>query len=573
MPGSSRQSTTRKHLRSLPLSALLPWCDKEGLQLHGPDGTLVTSAKTVLKRVADGKLELDHDLTVCSEVASALELDALWYRILSAPGQAREALLLPAGEASVALRALAPELTQVAWAVCDPRGRLADISDNAERLLGFLADSPLTGRSLPDLLGLAEPSLLLSTAECRIEIEVPIERREIVPLQILAVPHRDLSGRMSGWLARLSMKPYLPNPAIDWQTLMEHFPGVVVRLDRDGRVIFSNRRVGGFTAEKAWGRPIFDFVREDSRITAQALRDQVVRGRSPLSGELPIYDPQTQETIWYSFHAVPIPRGGDVDVLVYATDISLRVQAERDLRDSKRHILALSSRLDRAQEEERRRISRELHDELGGMLTALRLEVGGLEKQKGLPRVARARLETLESLLATTLATVRRLSTQLRPQILDDLGLSAALESLLRDASARSQFIYECQVPLTLPGNPDLHLHLYRVCQEALTNICRHARARKVQLSITRPFRGRLRLVIEDDGVGFCVDAANEQTTLGLSGIAERIQLLGGCLELKSAPGQGCRLEAEIPIKPLSPGHPEPPGLPGSHLSRGERWT
>src|SRR5690606_30712677 len=124
-------------------------------------------------------------------------------------------------------------------------------------------------------------------------------------------------------------------------------------------------------------------------------------------GELPVYDPRTRETIWYSFSAVSMRQGSGVEVLVYATDISLRVQAEEDLQISKNRIRSLTYRLDRAQEEERRRISRELHDELGGMLTALRLEMGALEKVPDLPPQAREKLEAVEGLLGTTLSTVR----------------------------------------------------------------------------------------------------------------------------------------------------------------------
>lgn len=538
-----------QHSSSISLAKLMAWAGTGALGLFRVDGHRLEEPLGCLQEANDGLIELDHDLTISSEIAAALGLGALWYRLRSLPDDPTRAALLPTGELSNLLELLAPELEFAALAVCDPLGRLAAVNGAAQNLLGFVADGPLLGRSLATLLG--QEGLLRRDTEFQphlLEVEIPIDRREKLTLEVRIAPYHDAGGRACGWLARFHAKPFLAPAVIDWQSLVEQFPGIVLRLDREGRVIFANRRVAGFTIEEVKGRGVFEFVREDSLVTVQHFRDLVVRGKSSLAGELPIYDPRSKETIWYNFSAVPILRGSDVEVLVYATDITLRVQAEKDLKASKNRIRSLTSRLDRAQEEERRRIARELHDELGGMLTALRLELGALEKVESLPQLARDKLESVESILTMTLSTVRRLSTQLRPQILDDLGLPAALESLLRDASRRCGFDYEFQVPRSLPGDLDLHLHLYRICQEALTNVCRHSKATRVRLLITRPFRDRLNLLIEDDGKGYQPEVVAEKATMGLSGIAERVQLLGGKLEMKSCLGQGCQLKAEVPV-------------------------
>ena len=534
-----------QHSSTLALSHLMRWAGN-GLGLFSPDGQQVKDPTSLLQEACDGQLELDHDLTISSEIAAHLGLGALWYRLRSHPGLPSQGDLLPPGELGHFLELLAPELEFAPLIICDPMGRMAAVNGAAQQLLGHLAKGPLLGRSLEELL--EQPGLLHRDGPMLLEMELPIDRHEHRKVEVRVLPYHDAGGRASGWMARFHGKPFVAPTAVDWQSLVEHFPGVVLRLDREGRVIFANRRVGGFTAEQVLGRGIFELVREDSRVTAAHFRDLVVRGKSSLAGEMPVRDPRNGETIWYSFNAVPILRDTEVEVLIYATDISLRVQAEQDLRDAGQRIRSLSSQLDRAQEEERRRISRELHDELGGMLTALRLEVGALGKTEGLPQAATEKMEALEGMLALTLSTVRRLSTQLRPQILDDLGLPAALEALLREAGRRGGFECDLQVPRSLPGDADLHLHLYRVCQEALTNICRHARAGKVRLSVTRPFRGQLRLQIEDDGRGFAVDAVKEKGTMGLCGIQERVQMLAGEMELRSAPGQGCRLKIQIPL-------------------------
>ena len=534
-----------QHTSTLSLGQLMGWAGK-GLALFGAGGQPVEDPLGLLQEACDGQLELDHDLTISSEIAASLGLGALWYRLRSHPGLPSQGDLLPPGELGHFLELLAPELEFAPLVICDPMGRMAAVNGAAQQLLGYLAGGPLLGRSLEELL--RQPGLLRRDGPRLLEMEVPIDRREHRKVEVRVLPYHDAGGRASGWMVRFHGKPFLAPSAVDWQSLVEHFPGVVLRLDREGRVIFANRRVGGFTAEEVLGREIFELVREDSRVTAAHFRDLVVHGKSSLGGEMPVCDPRSGETIWYSFNAVPVLRDTEVEVLIYATDVSLRVQAELELQDAGKRIRSLSSRLDRAQEEERRRISRELHDELGGMLTALRLEVGALEKMEGLPRAAADKLESVEGMLAMTLSTVRRLSTQLRPQILDDLGLPAALEALLRDAGRRGGFECDLQVPRSLPGDADLHLHLYRVCQEALTNVCRHARAGKVRLTVTRPFRGQLRVQIEDDGRGFVVDAAKEKGTMGLCGIHERVQMLAGKMELCSAPGQGCRLKIQVPL-------------------------
>ena len=155
----------------------------------------------------------------------------------------------------------------------------------------------------------------------------------------------------------------------------------------------------------------------------------------------------------------------------------------------------------------------------------------------------------MEGVLSITLSTVRRLASQLRPQILDDLGLSAALHALVKDAARRAEFEHECHVPQEIPGDKDLHLHLYRICQEALTNICRHSKAQRVSLGLTRPYRDRLELLIVDDGCGYSAKEASEKGSMGLLGMAERVALLKGRLDISSSPGRGCRMRVEIPLE------------------------
>jgi signal transduction histidine kinase len=207
----------------------------------------------------------------------------------------------------------------------------------------------------------------------------------------------------------------------------------------------------------------------------------------------------------------------------------------------------LSQQLVATQEEERRKLSRELHDHVGQMLTALRLEVGGLERMRKAPdgRFTQAVAEC-KSLVETMLRTVRDLALGLRPSMLDDLGLQPALEWHVRDFRRR----YSLRVALTVTGDlSDLPDHLrtcaYRIVQETLTNCARHAKAGRVEVSVHRGTR-ELEVAIVDDGVGF--DPKERPRGLGLLGIEERVRELHGTFDVQSKPTHGTRLIVTLPV-------------------------
>lgn len=441
---------------------------------------------------------------------------------------------------------LESELVESSLLFCDPHLRIIGQTKGTSRLLDFTSGGVLLGRRLEEILPIESPTRFRISEE---KFEILVAPRQHVTVQYSAQPYRLANGRAAGWLVRLDAQPYFSVETVDWRAFIDHFPGLVLRLDEFGRVLFASRQAGGLTIDEMAGRSLFDIIMEGSRTTASHFRDQLILEHKSVTGELPVYDPKAKEAIWYRISAAPIFQAGRVEILVYATDISLHKQTQEELKASRQHIRVLSSQLDRAQEEERRRISRELHDELGGLLTALRLEIGSLETHSGLPKVVIERLKGADLLIQETLTTVRRLSTQLRPQILDDLGLVAALESLLKAASKRAAFSYEFHAESTVAGEPHQHLHLYRICQEAITNICRHAQARKVSVRITRPFRDRLRLSISDNGTGFDENNCQSREASGLSGIAERVDILGGTLSVESRPERGCQLIVEVPLQ------------------------
>jgi signal transduction histidine kinase len=217
-------------------------------------------------------------------------------------------------------------------------------------------------------------------------------------------------------------------------------------------------------------------------------------------------------------------------------------QARRDLQH-------LSARLLQIQEDERTRLSRELHDEIGQTLTALRIEISrALADWRSRSPAIETRLEEARLLAEKTVATVRDISALLRPSLLDDLGLEPALQSLVEDFSRRSGM--RC----VLAGDglddnlPDAHRTcVYRVVQEALTNCAKHSSATHVEIRVGQA-GGQLRLEASDNGKGFSLDA-HVIAGLGILGMRERVAALGGELSIESAPGEGTRLWVRLPLE------------------------
>jgi two-component system sensor histidine kinase UhpB len=202
----------------------------------------------------------------------------------------------------------------------------------------------------------------------------------------------------------------------------------------------------------------------------------------------------------------------------------------------------------RVQEDERRRLARELHDGLGQNLTALKHRLahlgGGLEPGQ---QDLRGNLDAAIALCSEALADTRQLSRLLRPPILDDLGLEPALNWLARSMQEAAGVAVVVEIEPLPPLDAELQTLLFRISQEGLNNVARHAAAGSVLLRLVE--RGRiLQLQVIDDGRGFEVERAIGAGGSGLSGMRERLRLFGGQLELRSSPGNGARLRATVPL-------------------------
>jgi two-component system sensor histidine kinase UhpB len=263
-------------------------------------------------------------------------------------------------------------------------------------------------------------------------------------------------------------------------------------------------------------------------------------------------------------------RAGDVPAHSEVGELALAFNTMLDKLESSRRQQAIL--ILQAQEEERRRVARELHDESSQDLTALLVHSEILSQtiqtipDKAMARDTRARLDTelrqLTQLTQHTLESVRTLALQLRPGVLDDLGLNAALRWLAGDFQQRLNL----PVELSIDGLEEslqtcLYAALYattlfRIAQECLTNAARHAQAQHVFISYQQG-KQHIAFFVRDDGDGF--DVARQTPGLGITGMRERAALLGGTLTITSSPGRGTAIEAHLPLLPNSPGLNEEP--------------
>jgi len=217
------------------------------------------------------------------------------------------------------------------------------------------------------------------------------------------------------------------------------------------------------------------------------------------------------------------------------------------LEEAEGEMRRLSQLLVRAQEEERKKLSRELHDQVGQMLTALRMEVGHAERSRLNDGAFASHAAECKGIIDTMVGTVRDLSMGLRPSMLDDIGLGPALQWLARDYSRR----FNTPVNVNMQGDLDTLPEAYRTCtyrvvQEALTNCARHAKANRIDISVNGTAHW-LQLEIHDDGVGM-PRAAHPKTGLGLLGIQERVRELNGTMSIVSEDGDGTSLRVAMPL-------------------------
>ena len=236
--------------------------------------------------------------------------------------------------------------------------------------------------------------------------------------------------------------------------------------------------------------------------------------------------------------------------LVLSHDITQKIEAEKKLTQSLGQIRMLTGHLQEVREEERKNIARDIHDELGQQLTVLKMDVSWIIRKLQNPdEIIVTQLKGLLGTIDGTMKSVRRICSELRPALLDDIGLIAAMEWQAREFEKNTAIAVELTLPAEVPGLlPDIKTGLFRIFQESLTNIARHAQARQVKVNLQVKDK-LLILNIEDNGRGFDTSILNKKRTLGILGMEERSLMMGGKYIIKSEPGEGTTVKVTVPAE------------------------
>ena len=326
--------------------------------------------------------------------------------------------------------------------------------------------------------------------------------------------------------------------------VLERVSDGFVALDRDWRYTYVNECAGrmlGRAPASLIGKHIWTEFPEGTGEKFQRAYERAVAEQKSVT-ILEYYPPWDR---WFENRIYPSADG----LSIFFTDVTDQKRSEEQLRASEDQLRALSTRLEAIREDERRQMSREIHDQIGQALTGLKLDLVWLERHadSALSEKVRRRVSDMERLVDETLDTARRLSSELRPPILDDLGLPAAVEWQAQELEARTGIHFDINVPPDGEGvSPPRALALLRILQEALTNVVRHSGAHNARVTLAVE-EADVVLTVEDDGCGIAPEAVTRPNALGLLGMKERALVFGGKLTVEGKPGHGTKVEVRVP--------------------------
>ncbi len=330
----------------------------------------------------------------------------------------------------------------------------------------------------------------------------------------------------------------------------------VLVLDCDGRVIHANQSCLAFAGHRGVGERYLAHCESDPRWLRGAGAELSAGIRGVIGGARAAFALEYEfrsggAARWFQVKVSRFLSAGPLRVVVAHTDISERKAMEGALRQSHAQLRQLAEHLETAKEDERQRISRDIHDELGQNLLALRIDISMLSARTGQahPRL-HGKVGAVLANVDTTIKSVRGIMNALRPLVLD-LGLQAAMEWQIGDFKKRSGI--DCRLLVrdeaifgALGG--DIEIVLFRIVQEALSNVLRHAAARRAEIELAAA-EGELTLLIRDDGVGIAPAQRRKAQCFGLIGIAERVAALGGQFQIGAySKGAGCQLTMRMPL-------------------------
>ncbi|HKY72056.1 MAG TPA: PAS domain-containing protein [Nitrospira sp.] len=393
---------------------------------------------------------------------------------------------------------------------------------------------------------------------------------EVLGLQLLQVGAQDylVKGELTASLLRRSLRyaverkraeVELRRSEIFLESIVENIPHMIfvkdagqlrfVRFNKAGEALLGHAR------QELIGKSDYDFFPKDEADSFTGADRDVLKNCQVL--DVPEEPILTKGKGLRYLHTKKIPildeNGQPLYLLGISEDITERKRAENQLQRSFELLRTLSQRLDVVREEERTRIARELHDELGVRMTCMKMDLSRLlamMRESLFPRDKMdEKIRSMSAEVDTTIAEVQRLAAELRPGILDDLGLVAAIEWQCQDFERRSGIRCLCEASFDqINLSPSRATAAFRICQEALTNVARHAKATFVRVLVKENGEDVL-IEIQDNGQGIPPEKLNDASSLGLLGMKERSMAIGGSLEIAGWAGQGTTVTLRLRCK------------------------
>lgn len=367
---------------------------------------------------------------------------------------------------------------------------------------------------------------------------------------------RHVGAMLSRVFERQSALSRLRRAESSARQLVESIQAIVWRGDPKYRFTFVSKeaeQILGYSAND-WIDPQFwpEHIYAEDRQWAVAYGLENAKQRKDHSYDIRMIAADGR-TVWFRNVVRVLPHDDQSAELVgVMIDITRQKESEEQVRKSREQLRALSAHLQYIREEERTRIAREIHDELGQVLTALKMDLsllnhGLLESSESMPRFRlMEEIASMRRLVDRTIQTVRRISTELRPEVLDHLDLRAAMEWQIQEFQVRSGIICEFRSNVdAIDIDRDSATALFRIFQEAMTNVARHSNASRVNIGLMQ-MDDSLLMEVSDNGRGITESNIANARSFGILGIKERALLLGGEVEIKGSPGQGTTLSVRV---------------------------
>lgn len=442
--------------------------------------------------------------------------------------------------------------------ITNPDLKFVQVNNRACSMLGYSREE-LVKLSIPDILIMQPQDPALRIAEVK-EGDALIQERLMkrsdgtglpVEVNVTKLKNGNMLSIARDITERKNSERALAESESRLRTILDNEPECVKILNKKGELIDMNpaglAMIQAENLKVVKGIDISDLVDKPYRTAFREITNNVFRG---ITGKLEFQITGLKgRRLWMETHAVPFrdANGKIVSLLAVTRDITERKNAEEKVNKYTNQLRELTAHLQNVREEERAALSRELHDELGQQLTAIKMDLSWLNKKTDSSQL-KSKLQETSHLLNDTVSTVRRINSELRPSLLDDLGLFPTLEYQAKEFGRRYDLSCTLHVDMDEPDfNKDYDIAIFRIFQESLNNIAKHAEATEVKVEV-KGDDDKFHLIITDNGKGFDTNREGKTKSFGILGMTERATMMNGTLKVKSRPGKGTTLYLMVPM-------------------------